>query len=223
MQDVNYGKLTSMHFHAWSKGLKTGMYYLRTKPATDAIKFTVDAEVLKAEIEQDRKLKAREEAKSSFSTGFSTPARVGSSALLERAAALSVDTPTAKADLSFGSPLSPTSRLGNPLSPASPASPLMAGSMSPPDSPLITPMKLEAKRPASGSLPLPSVLQGSPMQDATPVKATSTTTASPSSPDVSISAADLAEAEARRAERERQKEAMYCSLTNKEACLSCGS
>ena len=31
-----------MHFHAWRSGLKTGMYYLRTKAATDAIKFTVD-------------------------------------------------------------------------------------------------------------------------------------------------------------------------------------
>ena len=35
------GKLTSMHFYAWKKGLKTGMYYLRSKPATSAIKFTV--------------------------------------------------------------------------------------------------------------------------------------------------------------------------------------
>jgi ribonucleoside-diphosphate reductase alpha chain len=42
MENVNTGKLTSMHFHAWKKGLKTGMYYLRTKAATDAIKFTVD-------------------------------------------------------------------------------------------------------------------------------------------------------------------------------------
>lgn len=42
MQDVNFGKLTSMHFHAWRRGLKTGMYYLRTKAATDAIKFTVE-------------------------------------------------------------------------------------------------------------------------------------------------------------------------------------
>jgi ribonucleoside-diphosphate reductase alpha chain len=37
----NMGKLTSMHFHAWKKGLKTGMYYLRTKAASAAIKFTV--------------------------------------------------------------------------------------------------------------------------------------------------------------------------------------
>jgi ribonucleoside-diphosphate reductase alpha chain len=42
IQDPNFGKMTSMHFYAWKKGLKTGMYYLRSKAATDAIKFTVD-------------------------------------------------------------------------------------------------------------------------------------------------------------------------------------
>lgn len=42
MQDPNFGKLTSMHFYAWKKGLKTGLYYLRTKGAADAIKFTVE-------------------------------------------------------------------------------------------------------------------------------------------------------------------------------------
>jgi ribonucleoside-diphosphate reductase alpha chain len=42
MENVNTAKLTSMHFYAWEKGLKTGMYYLRTKAATDAIQFTVD-------------------------------------------------------------------------------------------------------------------------------------------------------------------------------------
>tara|TARA_B100000963_G_scaffold361087_1_gene394776 strand:+ start:467 stop:2860 length:2394 start_codon:yes stop_codon:yes gene_type:complete len=42
MENVTNSKLTSMHFYAWKKGLKTGMYYLRTKAATDAIKFTVD-------------------------------------------------------------------------------------------------------------------------------------------------------------------------------------
>ena len=41
IQEPNFGKLTSMHFYAWKKGLKTGMYYLRTKAAADAIKFTV--------------------------------------------------------------------------------------------------------------------------------------------------------------------------------------
>lgn len=52
VQDANFGKLTSMHFYAWEKGLKTGMYYLRTKSATDAIKFTVDTDVLKEQMEK---------------------------------------------------------------------------------------------------------------------------------------------------------------------------
>lgn len=42
MENPNLGKLTSMHFYGWKAGLKTGMYYLRTKAARDAIKFTVD-------------------------------------------------------------------------------------------------------------------------------------------------------------------------------------
>lgn len=44
MQEPNVAKITSMHFYAWEKGLKTGMYYLRTKSATDAVKFTVEKE-----------------------------------------------------------------------------------------------------------------------------------------------------------------------------------
>jgi len=48
MSDPNFGKLTSLHFYAWRQGLKTGMYYLRTRAAADAIKFTVDQQALKA-------------------------------------------------------------------------------------------------------------------------------------------------------------------------------
>mgnify|MGYP000960374509 CR=1 FL=1 len=58
MPNPNFGKLTSMHFYAWKKGLKTGMYYLRTKAAADAIKFTID----KA-INQDPKLAVTEDEK----------------------------------------------------------------------------------------------------------------------------------------------------------------
>merc|ERR1712178_357277 len=47
MTDATTAKLSSMHFHGWQIGLKTGMYYLRTKAATDAIKFTVDVEKVK--------------------------------------------------------------------------------------------------------------------------------------------------------------------------------
>ncbi|MFC7357816.1 ribonucleoside-diphosphate reductase subunit alpha [Jejudonia soesokkakensis] len=47
MENANYAKLTSMHFYAWKSGLKTGMYYLRTKSAVDAIKFTLKNDVKK--------------------------------------------------------------------------------------------------------------------------------------------------------------------------------
>jgi ribonucleoside-diphosphate reductase alpha chain len=45
MIDANPAKVTSMHFYGWRKGLKTGMYYLRTKAAADAIQFTVEQKV----------------------------------------------------------------------------------------------------------------------------------------------------------------------------------
>jgi ribonucleoside-diphosphate reductase alpha chain len=45
LTNPNFGKLTSMHFYAWKKGLKTGMYYLRSTAAADAIKFTLDKAV----------------------------------------------------------------------------------------------------------------------------------------------------------------------------------
>ncbi|MFT5917393.1 MAG: ribonucleoside-diphosphate reductase alpha chain, partial [Bacteroidia bacterium] len=49
IENPNFGKLTSMHFYAWKAGLKTGMYYLRTKAASEAIKFTVDTEQIEAQ------------------------------------------------------------------------------------------------------------------------------------------------------------------------------
>merc|ERR1712060_1014082 len=47
MVDATTAKLSSMHFHGWQLGLKTGMYYLRTKAATDAIKFTVEVDKMR--------------------------------------------------------------------------------------------------------------------------------------------------------------------------------
>jgi len=52
LEDPTEGQLTSMHFYGWKKGLKTGMYYLRTKPKQAAIKFTVDKEQAMRTIEQ---------------------------------------------------------------------------------------------------------------------------------------------------------------------------
>ncbi|TYP76121.1 ribonucleoside-diphosphate reductase subunit alpha [Aquimarina intermedia] len=56
MEGATMSKLTSMHFYAWKSGLKTGMYYLRTKSAVDAIKFTLKKEV--AQVPQAEKVAA---------------------------------------------------------------------------------------------------------------------------------------------------------------------
>jgi ribonucleoside-diphosphate reductase subunit M1 len=56
----NMGRLTSMHFYSWKKGLKTGQYYLRIRPAVDAIKFTVDQEAIDA-YDEDSEIVAEEE------------------------------------------------------------------------------------------------------------------------------------------------------------------
>lgn len=65
MENANYSKLTSMHFYAWKSGLKTGMYYLRTKSAVDAIKFTLEKEKKKepVAVESEAPAKAAEKLK----------------------------------------------------------------------------------------------------------------------------------------------------------------
>lgn len=63
MENANFSKLTSMHFYGWKQGLKTGMYYLRTKAAQDAIKFTVDKAAL-SKNKQENKSQLQEEKSS---------------------------------------------------------------------------------------------------------------------------------------------------------------
>jgi len=133
MRNVNFGKLTSMHFYAWKKGLKTGMYYLRTQAAVDATKFTVDAKV------------------------------------------------AAEASNASAVPKSPA--------PGKPA----------PSTPKKSPFGIRRDN--------PKAVAQSPIQR---------------------TKAEREEEESRtieawRAERERQREAMICSLENKDACISCGS
>lgn len=52
MAQPSYGRITSMHFYSWKKGLKTGMYYLRTRPAADPIQFTIDRSSVRALLER---------------------------------------------------------------------------------------------------------------------------------------------------------------------------
>lgn len=70
----NFAKLTSMHFYAWEKGLKTGMYYLRTKAAADAIKFTVDQSALQNKPEEvQQPVKTLEEGMSEIACSLDNP------------------------------------------------------------------------------------------------------------------------------------------------------
>ena len=62
IQDPNFGKMTSMHFYAWKKGLKTGMYYLRSRAAADAIQFTVDKKAANAPTAAELEQKAADMA-----------------------------------------------------------------------------------------------------------------------------------------------------------------
>jgi len=70
MENANFGKLTSMHFYGWEKGLKTGMYYLRTKAATDAIKFTIDKSAM---TEPKVTAKSIEEAQAEMACSIDNP------------------------------------------------------------------------------------------------------------------------------------------------------
>ena len=75
-------KLTSMHFYAWKKGLKTGMYYLRTRPKADAIQFTVNQEQLVADRAKTEALKNKENTISAPAPTITPPTKqVGTAGL----------------------------------------------------------------------------------------------------------------------------------------------
>jgi ribonucleoside-diphosphate reductase alpha chain len=73
MENANFGKLTSMHFYGWEKGLKTGMYYLRTKAATDAIKFTVDKSVVEESVAQSITNQSIEDQQAAIACSLDNP------------------------------------------------------------------------------------------------------------------------------------------------------
>ncbi|KAJ3968253.1 ribonucleotide reductase [Lentinula raphanica] len=99
-------QLTSMHFYGWKKGLKTGMYYLRTKPAAQAIQFTVDPAVLK-----DAKMhQAKAAAEKKANTITSKPAAVPLGSTFASSSTSGTSTPVS---------LSSTSLSSSPVTPAS--------------------------------------------------------------------------------------------------------
>ena len=73
MEGANFAKLTSMHFYAWQSGLKTGMYYLRTKSAVDAKKFTLSAKKKEAPQPAQQQVAARAAQKLTATQQPATP------------------------------------------------------------------------------------------------------------------------------------------------------
>ena len=72
LESPNYSKLSSMHFYAWQKGLKTGMYYLRSRPAADPIKFTLDAKYAKKH-KEDKMAELVEQQQKVYTNGKGVP------------------------------------------------------------------------------------------------------------------------------------------------------
>jgi ribonucleoside-diphosphate reductase subunit M1 len=203
-----------MHFHGWESGLKTGMYYLRTKPAVDAIKFTVDQGMLRAEDKKKADL-----LKSS----------------------LPVDLGSLKTVLSPVLPWSGETKQELVASPSSSSSSSSSGSFSRPE--ITGSLSLGSGSGSSGSSCglgtsdrvslFSSELAGLSKSGLHPIVGDDgATIAMPrrqkgskasSGGVVVLTPEELAEAEKKRKEREQQKEAMYCSLDNKAGCPSCSS
>lgn len=166
MTNINFAKLTSMHFYAWKKGLKTGLYYLRSKPATDAIKFTVDPLLIKQQAEEAEQFQNLKRQSSAPVASTAT----SSKSLTPRASVTSA--------LSFAN----------------------AG---------MSQLKLNEK------FDLPPIA---------PISAAAVAAEAPAVvADASSSKVDERSADEIRAEREKLKAEIECSLDNPEACLSCGS
>ncbi|PWN21904.1 putative RNR1-ribonucleoside-diphosphate reductase large subunit [Microstroma glucosiphilum] len=188
-----FGQLTSMHFYGWKRGLKTGIYYLRTRPAANAIQFTVSAEEQAMAKEASRKASAKKQINGS---GTATPeiAVIGNGANA---------TPVTAAQVN-GSLADGVGRLGvdgtvtrdgpgiikgsnSPFAPASPAEKIA-----------IAKAKAVAQVEASKTAALESE-KGAQVDEG------------------------FAAALERQRQRQQQAEVLACSLENKDACIACGS
>ena len=193
LQSPTLGQLTSMHFYGWKKGLKTGMYYLRTRPAAQAIQFTVDQSVLNSAKQQTANANTAR-------TAAATTATVNGSKTVSRGPLSSrpaVQTPT-RVEVKQ-EPVSPS-----PLKFDSAPSP--APSTSSP--PVTTPSSLGESTVADAEESLLSTSLAALSLDEKTRKAAEA--------DPEFAAALL-----RKHERELEDAKLQCSLENREACVMC--
>ena len=191
LQSPSLGQLTSMHFYGWKKGLKTGMYYLRTRPAAQAIQFTVDQSLLKEAKKQNA---IADTARAAVTTAAkATPVRNG------------------------GSLPTPGSSLTN--SPAIPSSVPSPAVKQEPVSPV--PLKFLPSSTSAVSAPAPSLsgtTTGSPIKS---IIETTNSLSLDKTEKAAEADPEFAAALERQRERQLEDEKLQCSMENKEACLMC--
>ncbi|KAF5317484.1 hypothetical protein D9619_013154 [Psilocybe cf. subviscida] len=198
LQSPSLGQLTSMHFYGWKKGLKTGMYYLRTRPAQQAVQFTIDQSVIAESKKQAAAAMAARNARAAGASGIPTPSASPSPA---RAAASVVVPKTVAPTPAPVAVVAPT--------PVPAPVPVVAA-----------PVAIKQAEPEA-SVPLtPSSSSGSTavsdVADALAALGLDEKTRKAAEADPEFAAALV-----RKHERELADAKLQCSLENKEACLMC--
>ena len=193
LQSPTLGQLTSMHFYGWKRGLKTGMYYLRTRPAAQAIQFTLDHNLVK-------------EVKAQQATA--TLAAAQSKASAEPSPSTDIVTPTPEKHTPVTVKEEPvTPEVSNVVDKEEPITPQLTGAIAasestdsvPSSPPLITPSSTVT------SLSTQNFLESLDEK---------TRAAAEKDP-------EFAAALQRKKERELEEAKLMCSLENKEACVMC--
>ncbi|KAF9553232.1 ribonucleotide reductase alpha subunit [Agrocybe pediades] len=228
LQAPTMGQLTSMHFYGWKKGLKTGMYYLRTRPAAQAIQFTVDQSVLASAKQQNSDAKARAKTASSTAAAATVsaaaPAAVRANGIPTPSASPSPSRPTATPPpaTSAATPVTPVTIKQEPISPSPLKFADSSSSSTPSSSSAITPSSsTETAVNASSS----SSTKDSNLTPSASESSLATSLAALSLDDKTRKAAEadpeFAAALIRKYERDLEDAKLQCSLENKEACLMC--
>jgi len=214
LQAPTTGQLTSMHFYGWKRGLKTGMYYLRSRPAAQAIQFTIDQTALK----ESKKAAANAGVAPPVANGIPSPSPppVAASKAPKANGVNGHANGHANSNSAANGSASMMSALDGVLSNVSDTD-----SSSLPASPAVSHSDASSPAPASLSATTPEPVAALTL----PPSALSTPTAKPESDAAAAEEADAdpeyAEALRKQAERDLEREKMMCSIYNREACEMC--
>lgn len=195
LQAPTVGQLTSMHFYGWKRGLKTGMYYLRTKPASQAIQFTLDHNLVK-------ETKKAQDKRGAQKVETSTSAEKEGAKTASNAPAVNASVDVAvKQESGLSTP--------PPESNVSPVDPVQLISQGSTDSSRSSPGPVTPADIADVPVDLTKALESMGLDEKTKEAAAN---------DPEFAAALL-----KAQERKFEEEKLMCSLENKEACLMCSA